>query len=54
MKTIKLTKKEASILRDILVEEFSRLGKYKHNIFTDQKKLETYTITVKRIFDNLV
>ena len=47
---IEVTKEEAKILSDILLEEMQKIGELKFNKFVDKELLEKYTEQVKNIF----
>lgn len=51
---LELTKKEKTILIDILFEELQRIGKYQYLIFTDKKKFEKYQNTVSELYHKLI
>lgn len=47
---LKVTKEEAKILSDILLEELRRIGELKINKFIDKEKIEKYQEQVHKIF----
>lgn len=51
---LELTKKEKTILNDILLEELQRIGKYQYLIFTDKRKFEKYQNTVCELYHKLL